>query len=181
MIPTPDSGELVTLSRGGSVLLVIGAAAAVAIFARSGIVNDANFDAAFDEIGREFKVPPNMLRAIAHTESRMNPKAVGENKDKVGKVISRDHGLMQLNDRTLRVYGLTTADAYEPRKAIRVAARLLSDVRNELLRAGKFSSFAWAGAYNVGSDLQPADKAASYASTVMGRWMLYDLAAGKNA
>jgi hypothetical protein len=40
----------------------------------------------------------NVLCACVQVESGFNPKAVGENKDKTGKVWSRDWGIVQIND-----------------------------------------------------------------------------------
>jgi soluble lytic murein transglycosylase-like protein len=52
----------------------------------------------FNEAGARYKVDPLLLRSIATVESGLNPKAVGMNKDKKGKVTSRDFGLMQINE-----------------------------------------------------------------------------------
>ncbi|WGK60010.1 lytic transglycosylase domain-containing protein [Pantoea sp. SS70] len=51
----------------------------------------------FREAGARYHVSPQLLRAIAQVESGMNPHAVGYNRDKQGRVISRDFGLMQIN------------------------------------------------------------------------------------
>lgn len=51
----------------------------------------------FGEAGARYHVSPQLLRAIAQVESGMNPHAVGYNRDKQGRVTSRDLGLMQIN------------------------------------------------------------------------------------
>lgn len=55
----------------------------------SGILNAAD---CFDLAGRDYKIDPDLLRAIAWNESRFNPGAVGKNTDK-----SIDVGVMQIN------------------------------------------------------------------------------------
>lgn len=52
----------------------------------------------FEEAGYYFKIDPLLLKAIAHVESNMNPEAVGINNNSEGKLLSRDLGLMQIND-----------------------------------------------------------------------------------
>lgn len=51
----------------------------------------------FREAGARYHVSPQLLRAIAQVESGMNPHAVGYNRDRQGRVTSRDFGLMQIN------------------------------------------------------------------------------------
>lgn len=51
----------------------------------------------FREAGARYHVSPQLLRAIAQVESGMNPHAVGYNRNKQGRVTSRDFGLMQIN------------------------------------------------------------------------------------
>ncbi|WP_105655882.1 lytic transglycosylase domain-containing protein [Cronobacter dublinensis] len=51
----------------------------------------------FREAGARYNVSPQLLRSIAQVESGMNPHAVNYNRDKDGRVTSRDFGLMQIN------------------------------------------------------------------------------------
>lgn len=51
----------------------------------------------FREAGARYNVSPQLLRAIAQVESGMNPHAVGYNRNRQGRVTSRDFGLMQIN------------------------------------------------------------------------------------
>ncbi|MGA1863246.1 lytic transglycosylase domain-containing protein [Deferribacter thermophilus] len=50
------------------------------------------YDTCFLEAGSKFNIPPVILKAIAETESNMNPYAVNTNRDG-----SKDYGLMQIN------------------------------------------------------------------------------------
>lgn len=52
----------------------------------------------FKEAGQRYHIDPVLLLAIAIRESDLNPAAVGVNLDKNGAVLSRDYGLMQIND-----------------------------------------------------------------------------------
>lgn len=52
----------------------------------------------FNEAGARYQIDPRLLQAIARQESSLNPKAVNINRDKAGKVVSRDYGVMQVND-----------------------------------------------------------------------------------
>jgi soluble lytic murein transglycosylase-like protein len=63
----------------------------------------------FNEAGARYKVDPLLLRSMSIVESSLNPAAIGENRDKKGRVTSRDYGLMQINDRhipRLRAMGI---------------------------------------------------------------------------
>ncbi|MFP2241035.1 lytic transglycosylase domain-containing protein [Pseudescherichia vulneris] len=54
----------------------------------------------FNEAGARYRVDPLLLRAIARVESSMNPGAIGKNMDGK-KLLSRDFGLMQINERQI--------------------------------------------------------------------------------
>lgn len=55
----------------------------------SGILNAAD---CFDLAGKDYRIDPDLLRAIAWNESRFNPGAIGKNTDK-----TIDVGVMQIN------------------------------------------------------------------------------------
>lgn len=55
----------------------------------------------FKEAGKEFDIGPQLLEAIAMTESNSNPLAVGKNRDG-----TRDIGLMQINSSWIGPLGL---------------------------------------------------------------------------
>lgn len=52
----------------------------------------------FEEAGYYFKIDPHLLKSIALVESNMNPGEIGINKNAEGQLVSRDLGLMQIND-----------------------------------------------------------------------------------
>lgn len=129
------------------------------------------FDHYFDEVGRSFGVPPNLLRAIAWNESTFDPNAYSENLNKAKTAVaSVDYGLMQINGANLRRMRLTPEDAYNPKKAIEIAATLLVDMKKSLTRrlGSGFSVYFWTMAYNTGPDLEPRDKGKVYADRVIG-------------
>ncbi|HIF4822178.1 TPA: lytic transglycosylase domain-containing protein [Serratia marcescens] len=67
----------------------------------------------FNEAGARYKVDPLLLRSMATVESSLNPQAIGKNRDKAGRVTSRDFGLMQINDRhipQLRALGIIRSE-----------------------------------------------------------------------
>lgn len=51
----------------------------------------------FNEAGAIYQIDPTLLKAIAQQESRLSAKAVNTNRDKRGRVLSVDDGLMQVN------------------------------------------------------------------------------------
>ena len=67
----------------------------------------------FNEAGVRYKVDPLLLRSMATVESNLNPRAVGMNRNKAGRVTSRDFGLMQINERQipqLRTLGIISSE-----------------------------------------------------------------------
>ncbi|WP_426768528.1 lytic transglycosylase domain-containing protein [Erwinia aphidicola] len=68
----------------------------------------------FREAGARYHVSPQLLHAIAQVESGMNPHAVGYNRDRQGRVTSRDFGLMQINSThlaKLKSMGVITSES----------------------------------------------------------------------
>lgn len=68
----------------------------------------------FNEAGARYRVDPLLLRAIAQVESGMKPGVIGKNISGK-KVLSRDYGLMQINDRhipQLRKMGILNSEQY---------------------------------------------------------------------
>lgn len=51
----------------------------------------------FKEAGARYQIDHRLLVAIARQESGLNPKSTNANRNKAGKVVSRDYGLMQVN------------------------------------------------------------------------------------
>lgn len=66
----------------------------------------------FNEAGARYRVDPLLLRAIARVESGMKPGIIGKNMDGK-KLLSRDFGLMQINERQipqLRAMGILNSE-----------------------------------------------------------------------
>lgn len=100
--------------------------------------------ACWQEAAARYQVNSNLLQAIARTESAMNPRAVGRNRNG-----SRDIGLMQINSAwlpTLATHGITERDLFEPCTNIHVGAWVLA---GNVSRLG----YTWeaVGAYNAAS------------------------------
>lgn len=121
------------------------------------------FDSIFEGAGADYGVPPNLLRAVARVESSFRPDAVGA---------AGERGMMQLTKATASSVGLPWDKAFDPRENVRAAARYLVELRRSL--GTRWNAYTWAGAYNVGPDLQPAGKAATYATSVLYHWLGYD-------
>lgn len=51
----------------------------------------------FNEAGARYHINPQLLRTISKVESKFNPKAINTNRNKQGRITSRDYGLMQVN------------------------------------------------------------------------------------
>jgi soluble lytic murein transglycosylase-like protein len=97
--------------------------------------------ACWEEAGNRYGVNPNLLVAIARTESSMNPNAVNRNRDG-----TYDLGLMQINSRwfpTLRKYGISEQQLRQPCFSIHVGAWIMAQ---NMLRFG--NSWDAVGAYN---------------------------------
>ncbi|HCQ0223206.1 TPA: lytic transglycosylase domain-containing protein [Escherichia coli] len=51
----------------------------------------------FKEAGARYQIDPRLLMAIAQQESGMNPTIINTNRNKSGKAVSYDYGVMQVN------------------------------------------------------------------------------------
>lgn len=129
------------------------------------------YDDLFDAAAKKHGVPSNLLRAIARKESGFRNVSSPPNANG-----TRDHGIMQVNERTAAHYGVTVDALMSPAVCVDVAARLLSDIRRELMKRGTFSPFNLCVAYNVGGDLSPYSIGEAYAGVVVLHWLRYDLA-----
>lgn len=101
--------------------------------------------ACWEEAGARYGVNPQLLYAIARTESSLNPDAVS----KPNKNGSYDIGLMQINSAwlpTLRRHGIDRAQLMDACTSIHVGAWILA--RN-MARMG--NSWEAVGAYNAAS------------------------------
>lgn len=94
----------------------------------------------FDIHGRNFGVAPDLLRAIAITESSGNPSAVA------GPKCSQDIGLMQINSQWLSKWNLSKSELLSNACLnIEIGARILKD---NLMRFD--NPWEAVGAYNAG-------------------------------
>lgn len=53
----------------------------------------------FHAAGLRYQVDPLLLKAMAVQESGLDPRAININRNKAGKALSTDYGLMQINSR----------------------------------------------------------------------------------
>ena len=85
----------------------------------------------FVEAGKKYGIDPQLLWAIAKTESQLNPNALNQN----NKNGSYDIGIMQINSIHLNKlwtkYGISEDDLYNPRLNIHIGAKILKDCLNK--------------------------------------------------
>lgn len=82
----------------------------------------------WDAAAQRYGVAPELLYAVARTESNLNPHAV--NRTHTRRTDSYDIGLMQINSRhlpKLAGFGIQEADLYDPCVNLQVGAWLLAD------------------------------------------------------
>lgn len=125
----------------------------------------ADWPRCFEQAGAHYRIAPELLTAIAQTESNLNPQALNRsNADG-----SWDIGLMQVNSRhlvTLQSWGITAPMLYDACTNIWVGAWIL---------AGNIARFGYSwkavGAYNAGYGGSSAaeDRRNEYASRVIGQ------------
>ncbi len=79
----------------------------------------SSFDPLFERYGKEYNIPPSLLKTLAGKESSFNPKAVGATNANG----TTDYGLMQHNSRYHKERGIT--DWSDPEQSVAAAAKLL--------------------------------------------------------
>ena len=98
--------------------------------------------ACWEQAAERYGVSPDLLYAIARTESGLDPQAIGHNRNG-----SRDIGLMQINSAwlpRLSKHGIAETDLFDPCTSIHVGAWILA---GNVRRLG----YTWeaVGAYNA--------------------------------
>lgn len=79
----------------------------------------------FDIAATRYQIPSKLLKAIARTETKMNPVSVGINNNR-----TYDIGIMQINSSwlpKLQRVGITQKDLADPCNNIQIGAWILSD------------------------------------------------------
>lgn len=56
-----------------------------------------NLDRCFQVAGQKYKISPRLLRAIGMRESSLRHWVTNHNRNKAGKILSTDYGVMQIN------------------------------------------------------------------------------------
>ncbi|GHK90144.1 hypothetical protein ECZC01_49720 [Escherichia coli] len=60
-------------------------------------MNNNHLDFCFIQAGKRYLIAPELLKTIAQQESGLVATAINHNKNKSGKIISTDYGIMQIN------------------------------------------------------------------------------------
>lgn len=90
----------------------------------TGITRGEDLEQCFDIASIKYQIPNRLLKAIAKTETKMNPYAININKNH-----TYDIGLMQINSAwlpKLNKVGITTKDLLKPCNNIQIGAWILS-------------------------------------------------------
>lgn len=116
--------------------------------------------ACWKEAGARYRLDPDLLKAIALTESGMQAQARHDNKDG-----SYDIGLMQINSRhfpRLAAYGITEKSLHEePCSSVMAGAWILAEIVQRM-------GYNWnaVGAYNAGAGIDRQNLRDHYAGKV---------------
>lgn len=107
---------------------------------------------------KRYGVPLNILKGVAHTESRYNPRAVSR---------AGARGLMQLMPAVIRTYGIT--DAFDPVQNALGGARWLSKLYRKYNNWPKaIAAYNW-GPGNVDRKPRLPPQTQAYVKNVMGK------------
>lgn len=127
----------------------------------------SNYDQMYADAGTKYGVSPDLIKAVATTESSGNPNAVSH--DANGNPIA--HGLMQFTPATAKSIGL--ADPYDPAQAIDAGAKLLKANLDATKGDTKQALMMYHGGTNQANW---GDKTKAYPDKVLGNIQPTDLA-----
>ncbi len=125
----------------------------------------------FNEAGAIYQIDPTLLKAIAQQESRLSAKAVNTNRDKRGRVLSVDDGLMQVNSThipRLQKMGVLRHPEdllHQPCLNVKIGAWILA---RHLRACGV--NWACLGSYNAGFHRRHEKKRLHYAQQVYAHY-----------
>ncbi|WGM08765.1 lytic transglycosylase domain-containing protein [Arsenophonus nasoniae] len=125
----------------------------------------------FNEAGAIYQIDPKLLKAIAQQESSLSAKAVNINRDKQGRVLSVDYGLMQVNSthiRKLQKMGIIHNHEdllNQPCLNVKIGAWILAQ---HLRECGV--NWACLGSYNAGFHPRNEQKRLRYAQQIYARY-----------
>lgn len=128
----------------------------------------------FHEAGARYQIDPLLLKAIATQESGLNARAIHRNKDKQGRVVSWDYGLMQINSThlpALKKLGVIRGQEdllNQPCLNVHVGAWILAQ---HLRTCGV--TWACLGSYNAGFHPRNEAKRLHYARKIYARYWRY--------
>lgn len=124
------------------------------------------FDPWILEAARLYQIPESLIRAVIHTESRFNPRAVSS----VGAM-----GLMQLMPATAQYLGVQ--DAFDPRQNIYGGSkylRLLANMFHGDMVLVVAAYFSGSGSVKKYGGVPPYAKVRNYVKVVLQRYYLYE-------
>ncbi|WP_249025185.1 lytic transglycosylase domain-containing protein [Citrobacter braakii] len=125
----------------------------------------------FEAAGAKYGISPRLLEAIARGESHLDPHAINVNRDKKGRVKSKDYGLMQINSAhipELQAMGVIRSadDLYRPCLNVQTGAWLLA-------KHFQVCGITWncLGSYNAGFRADRNETREHYANRI---WRIYN-------
>ncbi|EMV5776771.1 lytic transglycosylase domain-containing protein [Escherichia coli] len=113
-------------------------------------------DSCFIQAGKRYLIAPELLKTIAQQESSLVATAINHNKNKSGKIISTDYGIMQIN----------SVHIPELKKL-----GVIKD-KNELLNCGV--NWECLGSYNAGFSKNNTARRMIYARKIHNRYFRKD-------
>ncbi len=126
----------------------------------------------FNEAGPLYQINPKLLKVIAQQESSLSANAINHNRNKQGRVLSVDYGLMQVNSvhiPNLKKLGIITdyQDLLsKPCLNVKIGAWILAQ---HLKRCGV--NWNCLGSYNAGFHPRSQHKRLRYAKLIYQRYV----------